>query len=352
MHSGHKNWVPPIYLDEYVFFNPKRNPAFSYSDTILLLAFHEYRTVGRIMGIINHKYNEAHSLKEARFCFLETYDDYEIAKMLLQYVEEWAQKKDMDILVGPLGFSDKDPQGFLIEGFDQPVVISTNYNFPHMPCFMETAGYSKKIDLVVYKVNVPEHIPEYYMKIYERAVNNQKDLRIIHFNRKSELRPYIRPVFHLVNETFNNIYAFTPMTEKEMDDFASRYMQILDPRFIKVITNKTREVIAFIIGVPHLSEGIRKSRGYLLPFGFYQIIHEQKKARQIDLLLGAVKEKYRNSGVDTMLGVSMLVEANKAGMTCFDSHLELENNLKMRAEMEKLGGKVYKRYRIYKKSIL
>jgi len=351
IHNGHPNWVPPVYMDERTFFNPKKNSAFAHSDTILLLAFNNGTPVGRIMGIVNHKYNQEQGEKNARYCFLETYDDRETATSLLTEIESWASSKGMEKLMGPLGFSDKDPQGLLVEGFDQPMVIATNCNFPYLVDFVEGFGMTKKLDLVVYKVEVPDEIPEFYQKIYERALRNNPGVSLVNLKSKQAIKPYIIPVLTLMNETFKEIYAFTELSIKEMKEFASRYLMILDPRFIKIIENEKKEVIAFILGIPDITEGIKKSKGYVLPFGVFHILQSQKKTDRLSLLLGAIRKDYRNNGMDTILGVNMLQEAKKADLKYIDSHLEMESHFKMRSEMEKMGGVVYKRYRIYEKPL-
>jgi hypothetical protein len=351
IHKNHMNWVPPVYMDEWTWYNPKKNLAFSYSDTVLYLAYRNNKAVGRIMGIINHKYNVANDIREGRFMYPETFEDIDIAKALLTAVENWAREKEMDTLVGPLGFSDKDPQGLLIEGFDEPVVISSTCNFPYLTDFVEKAAYTKHKDLVVYKMLVPEVIPDFYQKIYERAKRNNPNLHIVELKNKWQLKPYIRPVLSLMNETFKDIYGFVALSEKEMDEFAKRYLLILDARFIKVIENEKGEVIAFVLAMPDISEGIKKCRGYVLPFGIIQILWSQKMTKQLNLLLGGIREDYRNTGIDTILGVKMFESARKAGLECIDSHLELETNLKMRAEMERMGGKVYKKFRIFRKDL-
>jgi hypothetical protein len=351
IHKNHKNWVPPIYMDDRVFFNSKKNKSFLHSDTILLLAYRKAEIVGRIMGIINHQYNSEANEKEVRFAFIETYNDFEVANVLIKKVEEWGKERKMEKLVGPLGFSDKDPQGLLVEGFEQPVVIATNFNFEYMVDFVERYGLTKKVDLVVYKLEIPAEIPEFYSKINERALKNNPELRIVKFKNRLQLKPYIKPVFRLVNETFKDIYAFTPLSEQEMEQFANRYLFILDPKFIKVIETKDHEVVAFVLSMPNMSDGVRKCKGRVIPFGIFRMLLSQKKTRQLDLLLGAIKEEYRNAGLDAVLGIEIFKEAQKAGLKYIDSHLELETNVKMRAENEKMGGVVYKRYRIFEKVI-
>ncbi|MHC1705318.1 MAG: hypothetical protein AB9846_15535 [Tenuifilaceae bacterium] len=351
IHKNHSNWVPPIYTDEWQFFDSKKNRTFKYCDTILLLASKNGDVVGRIMGIINHKYNESQKENNARFCFIETFNDYSVASALIEGIEDWARLKGADKIVGPLGFSDKDPQGLLIEGNDNPIVIATNCNYPYMVDFVQKLGYEKEVDLFVYKVDVPDKIPDFYLKILERAIRNNKDLRVIDFKSRSQIKPYIIPVLELLNDTFKKIYGFAPLDELEMKEFASRYLPVLDPRFVKVVVTEKNEVIAFIIAMPDISEGIRKSKGYLFPFGIFQIFNSQKRTKQLDLLLGGINEHYRNKGIDTIMGVRIIEEAQKLGLEYVDSHLVLETNVKMRAELEKMGGTVYRKYRIFNKKL-
>lgn len=351
IHRDHANWVPPIYMDDWEFFNPKKNKSFESCDTILLLAFRGDKAVGRIMGIIHRKYNEKHQENNARFAFFETWNDLEVAKTLIGAIEDWAREKGTDRLIGPLAFSDKDPQGFLIEGFDEPAVIASNCNFPYQSVLVEKNGYSKEVDLVVYQIKIPAEIPEFYTKIYQRAVNQNSTLKVLEFTSRRKVKPYIHPVLNLLNRTFTEIFGFIPFSDAEMDDFANRYLFLINPRFIKIIVNAKNEVVAFIIGMSHIGDGIRKAKGYLIPFGIFRIFASARKSKQLNLLLGGIDPAYRGRGLDVMMGVKMIASANEQGKTVIDSHLELETNTKVRAEMEKMGGRVYKRFRIYGKDL-
>lgn len=351
IHQNHTNWVPPIYMDEWEFFNPKKNKSFDSCDTILLLAYRENVAVGRIMGIVHRKYNEKHNEKNARFAFFETWNDQEVANALISAVENWAKEKGMFRLIGPLAFSDKDPQGFLIEGFDEPAVIASNCNFPYQVELLEKNEFTKEVDLLVYQVKIPDPIPEFYLKIYERAVGLNHGLHVLEFNSRRKVKPYIHPVLRLLNRTFTEIFGFVPFSEAEMDDFANRYLFLINPRFIKIVVNDRHEVVAFVIGMSHIGDGIRKAKGYLLPFGIFQIFASARKTKQLNLLLGGIDPEYRGKGLDVLMGVKMLESAIKAGKTVIDSHLELEYNVKVRAEMEKMGGRVYKRFRIFGKDL-
>lgn len=240
-----------------------------------------------------------------RVFFLECYNDTEVSEALLKEVEEWARSKGMENLVGPLAFSDKDPQGLLVEGFDEPVVIATNCNFPYQVELLNKYGFVKKKDLVAYKIMVPDTMPEFYLKIRERAIRNNPGIRLVEPKTNKEIKRLISPVFRLVNITFKEIYGFSEMSEKEMKDFSNRYLPILHKDLIKVLNNEKDEVIAFVLGIPEISEGVKKSKGYVLPFGIFKILKAQRVTKQLTLLLGAVHPEYRNSGLDTIMGVSM-----------------------------------------------
>jgi hypothetical protein len=351
IHKGHKNWVPPLYMDEWEYFNTKKNVSFSYCDQVLLLAIKNGIVVGRCMGLIHHKYNTQHNELNGRFSYIETWNDKEVFHALIDYVAKWAKEKGMTKLVGPLAFSDKDPQGFLIEGFDETIVIASYCNYPYIIDLLEKEGFEKKVDLVVYKVPIPDELPPLYKLVSQRFHQNNSNLRVMAFTSRRKVKPFIRPTLQLINETFTNIYGFTPFSEKEMDDFANRYLFLINPNFIKIMLNENNEVVGTIIGMSDISKGIQKSKGYLLPFGFIPILTAGRKSKQLNLLLGAVDPRYQGRGMEILLGINMIESAKKTGKTFVDSHLELEYNTKVRAEMSRMGGVVYKKYRIYQKDL-
>lgn len=352
LHKDQPNWVHPIYMDEWAYFNPRKNKAFSYSDTLLLLAEKDGQVVGRVMGIINHRYNQVRNEKTARFGYLESIQDQAVVHALLSRVEQWAREKGMTRIIGPYGFSDQDPEGFLIRGFENRATIATYYNFEWLPEMVEKEGYSKDIDYFVYKIDVPKEIPEIYSRIAERILK-KGNFQILEFKKRKEIKPWIRPILSLMNETYveSNIYGYAPLDEKEMDDLARKYMPVLDPRFIKGVL-KDGQVVAFIVAIPDMTAGIKKARGRLFPFGFIHILRAQKKTKQLDLLLGAIKKEYRGMGLDALMGVAMLSSAQQAGFEIMDTHHEMEANVRVRSEMERLGGKIYKVYRVYQKALV
>lgn len=348
-HKNHDAWIPSIYPDDWKFFDPRKNKSFSYSDTVLLLAIKNGKTVGRIMGLINKRYNEIHKENHARFAFMECEDHAEIAHSLLQYVENWARQKGMEKIIGPMGFSDKDPQGFLIEGFEHRAVLETACNHPYMVELIENEGYEKKVDLNDYLIKVPDKMPELYTRIYSRLINNG-EFKLVEFKSTKELKRFIIPVLQLMNETYGKIYGYVPLSEKEMQEYAKRYLPILDPDFCKVVT-KDEKVIGFVIAMPDLGEGLKKAKGRLYPFGIFKILISMKRTKHLVLLLGAIQSQFRGMGTDALMAVKILETAMKRGMTTIESHLILETNTKMTAEVIKAGGKEFKKFRIYSKAL-
>lgn len=336
-------------MDEWRFFSPKKNKAFSYCDTTLASAYHNGRLVGRIMGIINRRCNEIRKANTARFGFLECYEDQEIAHALLDYVEDWARNKGMNRIIGPMGFTDLDPEGFLVEGFEHEPTIATYYNFEYILRFLESKGYAKEVDYVVYEVKVPDKIPELYQKVSER-LSTRRGFKLVEFTKRKEMKPYVHEIINLMNETYRDLYGYVPLDEEEAADVAKRYLPVLDPRFVKTV-RADNQIVAFILGIPNMNEGIRKAKGRLFPFGIFQIMLAAKRSKQLDLLLGAIKQDYRGRGLDVLMGAAMMSSAMNAGFECIDSHHEMETNTSIRAEMERVGGQVYKRFRIFQKDL-
>jgi hypothetical protein len=348
IYKGDPRWVPPMYMDEWNFHDPKENKALHYSDVIRIIAYQNSQPVGRIMGIINHKYNADHQEKTGRFYALDCINDQTVAHSLIEAIEQWAKEKGLTKLIGPYGFSDKDPQGLQIEGLDLLPVIATPTNPAYLQQLVEQEGLNKELDCLSYQMEVPERLSPAYQKVYDRVAANT-DLRLIEFTSKRQLKPYIIPVFRLVNETYSSIFGFVSMTEDEMKKFAAQYLPVLDPEFVKVVVNSKNKLIAFIVSMPDMSAGIQKAKGKLFPFGFIHILNAMRKTKQLNLLLGATRADYRGKGINVLMGKSLFQSAHKRRLKIIDSHLILESNLKMRAECEKLGGVIRKRYRVYHK---
>lgn len=349
VHKDNPMWMPPLFSDEWVLLDPKKNKSFSYCDFIQLLAYRGSEVVGRIMGLINRKYNQMKGEQTARFCFLECYNEEDISHRLIEAIEQWARTKGMSRIIGPYAFSDKDPQGCQISGFDTLSVIAAPNNGSYLPALIEKEGYSAETDLLEYVAKIPEKLPDIYMRIIERA-SRFENVEIIEFKTKREIKPYILDVLEVMNDTFSSIYGFVPLTDREKREFARRYLPILDPAFIKA-ARIGKELVGFVIAMPNLSSGMLKARGRLFPFGFIHILRSMKKSTDLLMLLGGVKEKYRGRGIDAIMGAKILESASRSRMLTLDSHLVLESNRRMRAEYERLDAEISKTFRIFQKQL-
>lgn len=349
VHKNNPRWLPPVYMDEWELFDKKKNKSFLYADTVLYLAYRDGRITGRIMGIINRKYNAIHNEQHGRFCFMECYEDQDVVHALISKIENWARDKGMTRLVGPLAFSDKDPQGFQIEGFEFPKFIVCPTNDPYLPEMLANEGYIKNRDLVNYLGKIPDEIPEIYKNVFSRVAPN-RDYRLVEFNSRKELKRYLSPIMELMNQTFTEIYGFVPLNDSEKEELISRYLMILNPKFIKVV-EAGNTLIGFAGGIPDISDGIRKAHGKLLPFGFIKIFLEYRRSKKLLMLLGGVKKEYRGKGIDVLMAIKIYQSCIEHKMKWIDLHLVLEDNHRMRGECERIGAKVIKRFRIFQKDL-
>jgi len=347
LHKDHNKWIPPLFMDEKLYFDKKKNPSFQKNEAILFIAYKNNKPIGRVMGIINHSYNKLRNEQNVRFGYLECYNDILIATGLMNKVEAWGKSKGMDKIVGPLGFSDQDPEGFLVEGFEYEPTLSTYYNFEYIPKILDSLGYVKEIDYVVYLVDLTKPLTTVHERIFKRVVARD-EIEFLEFNSKKELRPFVKPIMHVMNESFKELYGFESMREDEIDFLVKRFLPIINPRFIKA-ASKDGNLVGFLLAIPNLNEGFIKCNGRLLPFGILHLVRAARKTKQLDLLAAGVKKEFRGQGFETWGLMSVIKSAKEAGMEVLDSHHELENNSSVRKVMEHFNGKLVKRFEVYRK---
>ena len=349
LHRGHARWVPPLLFEERALFDPARNPAFRTCEVTLALAFLGGAPCGRIVGIVNRRQVAERGVRAARFGWLECPDEPAVARALLDHVERWAIERGMERLVGPMGFTDQDPEGLIVEGFEHEPTIATYANQPFLGPLVASCGFEKEVDYVVYKVPLGSSVPESHERISARVLA-RTDYRILEFRTRRQLAPHVATIIRLMNETFAELYGYVLLDEGEMKALARRFLPLLDPRFVKLgLRNGTP--IGFLVAMPNIDLGLRKARGRLFPLGFIHVLRAARSSRQLDLLVGGVRAADRGRGSDVLGMTALLRAAIAAGFTCLDSHLELETNQVVRAEMERLGGGVSKRYSIYGKTL-
>jgi hypothetical protein len=349
IHKGHKDWLPPLYMDEKVFFDPQKNHSFNVCDHRLILAYRDGIAVGRIMGIINRQYNEMMGVKNARFGFIETYNDQEVIHALITEIENWGRDKGMNKIVGPFGFSDREPQGLLIKGFEYEPVIDSACNFEYLPKLVENEGYTKELDCGIFRYPLSNPLPEVIYKIFDR-ITSRKDLQFLEFKTKKQIKPWIVPVFRAMNESFGDIYGFVPMNETEMQEMAKKYLPVIDLEFVKVVA-KEDKVIAFMISMPNMYKGLQKAKGRLLPFGLFHILRAMKTAKSVNTMLGAVVPEHQKRGLDIYFTLTTIQTAVKRGMTSIDTHVVMEENNDMMVTLQRYGAFQIKKFRVFQKEI-
>ncbi|MCU0609895.1 MAG: hypothetical protein MUF22_09040, partial [Chitinispirillaceae bacterium] len=292
---------------------------------------------------------KAHGLATVRFCFMECYNDADVFHALVADIEAWGKSLGMNRIVGPFAFSDRDIQGFLIEGFEHEPVVDSACNLPYMPELLEKEGFVKDIDCVIHRRPLSEPLPEVFEKMYQRVVSKKK-FDFLEFTSRKQLKAYIVPVLQLVNETFSQLYGFVPMDEVEMMDLAKRYLPLLDPRFVKIVA-KDGKVVAFLVTMPNPWKGLQKAKGRLFPFGIFHILHALKHATTGNTMLGAVHPDSQKQGLDLFLGYTTLNAAKKAGFTSVDTHVVMEENKDMSGVFDRYGAVLIKRFRVFQKAI-
>lgn len=344
------NYVPPIWADERAFHDPRKNKALAGCEVVRFLAWRGDRCVGRIMGIVHGEHNLRHAERTARFYQLDVIDDRAVSAALIGAVEQWARSLGMERIIGPFGLSDKDPQGAQVEGFEHMPVLATPSNPTFLPAHIESAGYAKVADAVSYRTEVAPQLPAVYRRIVDRLAGSL-EFRVLAITSKRDLKPWIVPVFRLVNDTYKDLLGFVPMTGPEMKKMAAQYMPVLDPELVKVVVDHSNTPVAFVVAMPDMSEGIRRAHGRMFPFGFIHVLRAIRRSRQLDLFLGAVRPDLQGRGLTCLLANELLTKAHERGFTHMDSHLVQETNHRMCAELERLGGTVWKRYRIYGKDL-
>jgi GNAT superfamily N-acetyltransferase len=350
LYAGNKFWVPPLISDQMNILMRDRNPAFEFCEAVYWLAYNGNKIVGRIAGIINHRYNEIWGRKMAKFGWMDFIDDEEVSGALLKTVEAWAREKGMDCLCGPLSFCGMDPEGVLIEGFEELSTISTQYNYPYYMKHFERLGYRKETDWVEFDLKVPQEIPEKVDRLGEVVLKRSK-LRIAETKKAKDLLPYGKELFALINETYKDLEGAVPMTDRQIDVYIKQYFSYISTEYIKIILDENNKIAAFGIGMPSLSKAFQKARGRLFPFGFLHILRAIKKNDCVDLYLVAVRPDLQNKGINAIL----MTEVNKAcirnGIDRVESGGELEENTKVQAFWKHYDARQHKRRRSYIKDL-
>lgn len=346
--------VPDLYDDMLNTFNKKKNAAFEFCDADYFLAYKDNELVGRVAAIINHKANSVWNKKEVRFGWIDFIDDQEVSGALIKAVEEWGKERGMEYIQGPLGFTDFDAEGMLVEGFDQLSTMATTYNYPYYPEHMERLGFGKDADWVEFKIYIPDAIPEKHQRISE-LIQRKYNLKVKKYTSAKKIaRDYGQAIFELMNEAYSPLYGYSPLSQGQIDQYVKMYLPIVDSRMVTLITDTDDKLIAVGISMPSLSEALQKAKGRMLPFGWYYLLKAlfmKRRAKMLDLLLVAVKPEYQNKGVNALLFSDLIPIYQKLGFIFAESNPELEMNGKVQAQWEYFKTEQHKRRRAFVKKI-
>ncbi len=352
IYKGNKLWVPPLIRDEMNMFNPRRNPSYENAQTKLFIAYKNGKAVGRIAGILSVAANQKYQTKNLRFGWFDTITDYEVAHSLFAALEQWAVLLGMETITGPHGFSDLDPQGMLVEGFDYLPTIAVIYNFPYYPEFTEQYGFKKDVDYVEFRSLVPAEsgIPPRLQQMGPQ-IRERTHVTIIKFKNRLHLMERAHEIFQLLQETFAQIYGSIPLTQKQMEFYIKKYIAFADKDLIQLAVDENDVPVGFMITMPSLSVGYQKARGHLFPFGLYHIFRARRNYKVLDFYLAGVKEKYRGHGVDILMALEIVDAAIKKGVQQTESNPELETNKKIQAQWKYFNPTQHKRRRIFIKQV-
>ncbi|MCH4155208.1 MAG: N-acetyltransferase [Muribaculaceae bacterium] len=352
LYKGNKYYVPSLVLDEVNTLTPSKNPAFDFCESKYFMAYKDGKPVGRIAGILNNVVNEKTGEKNVRFGFVDFIDDKEVSSALFEAVEKWGREKGMENIVGPLGFTDMDPEGMLVEGFDQLGTMETIYNYPYYPEHLESLGFEKDTDWKEFKIYIPKTIPDKMLRI-SKIIMERYGLRTIKYkSSKALVNDYGEAVFKLINSAYNNLYGYSPLTPRQIDQYIKMYLPLLPLNDIALIIDNDKKLVGVGISIPSLATALQKGRGRLFPFGWFHLLKALKFHNDVvDLLLIAVAPEFKSKGVNSLLFIDLIPSYNGYGYVYAESNPELELNQRVQQQWEYFDFEQHKRRRAFKKSL-
>lgn len=345
--------VPELYEDAMNTLRRDRNAAFEFCEADYFLALRDGKVVGRVAAIINHRANERWGIKAARFGWVDFIDDAGVVDALFATVEQWARERGMTELQGPLGFTDLDREGMLVEGFDRLGTMATIYNFPYYPQHMERMGFEKDADWVEFLIKVPE-------KNWEKAerlsaiITRKYNLRVVQCKSRSELaKRYGKALFSLVNECYAPLYGFSPLSDRQVEQLIKQYIPAIDLRLVSLIVDENDNLVGLGVTLASLSIALQKAKGRLFPFGWFHLAKALffSRPKRLDFLLVAIKPKYQSKGVMALLFNDLMPRYIAMGFEDVETNPELETNNKVQAQWESFEKEQHKRRRAYKKAL-
>ncbi len=352
LYKGNPCFVPPLVVDEIATLMPDKNPAYEHCRAQLFMAYRDGKPVGRITAIINDLVNKKNGSYVMRFGWVDFIDDTEVVDALFDAVCKWGREQGCESIVGPMGFSDLDHEGMLIEGFDEMGTMATIYNYPYYKEHMERMGFVKDADWVEYRIKVPDAIPEKHKRIAD-IIARKYGLRTVKYTNRNKLRDdYGKALFELINEAYADLYGYSPLTPAEIDHYIKEYLGILRLDDLSIVVDSDDRLVAVGIAMPSLSQALRRSDGRLFPLGWYHLLQAIRgKVDVVDLLLVAVKPEYQSKGVNALLFADLIPAFRDNGYKYAESNLELEGNENVQRQWEYFERRQHRRRRAWRKPL-
>ena len=353
LYKGQKNYVPEFKKDELDMLRPKTNYAFEYCDAKFFLAYRDGKIVGRAGAIINRMANERWNQKQIRITRMDFIDDLEVSGALFGAIEKWAKERGLNEAHGPLGFTDLDKEGLLVEGFDRMGSSVTIYNYPYYPRHYETHGYKKDVDWVEFRIKAPEKGDARIARVQQlaRKVMERSNVRFYNIKKIKDAAPIIIQIFDLLSECYKDLYGVVPYTEKIARDYLRRFTPLLNPAYAKFIIDDKDKLVGFALAAPSFAKALQKSKGRMLPFGWLHLLKAIKWPKEIELYLVAVHPDYQKAGLAALLINEITASAIEHGIKYAESSPELEHNRKVQDFWKNFNVEQHKRRRCYVKHL-
>lgn len=352
LYHGNPYYVPPLVYDDINTLTPSKNPAFEFCEAISFMAYRDNVAVGAITAIINRHANKKSGEKVVRFGFMDFIDDKDVVDALFRAVRVWGQHKGMNKMVGPMGFTDMDKEGMLIEGFQELGTFATIYNHPYYMKHMERMGFVKETDWVEYRITVPDSIPDKYQRIAD-IVARKFNLRVLAYSSRKKLKQeYGQAIFNLINDAYKDLYGYVALTQRQIDYYIGIYLGMLRLEDVCLIVDGSDALVGVGISMPSISKALQRCEGKLFPTGWYHLYKAIRGGSDVvDLLLVAIRPDYQGKGVNALLFSHLIPNYNKNGYKFAESNVELEGNESVQKQWEYFERRQHRRRRAWKKNI-
>ena len=353
LYKGNPYYVPSMPFDDLNTFDKEKNGAFDFCDAEFYLAYRGDEVVGRVAAIVNHKANEAWNVNQVRFGWIDFIDDLEVSKALLDAVVAFGKAHGMTQIVGPLGFTDFDPEGMLVEGFDRVSTMALIYNHPYYPEHMKKHGYVKETGWVEYRITIPQELPEKHVK-YAEIIKDRYKLKVRKLTKRQiRTEKYGHKLFELINQTYCVLYGYSLLSPKQIDQYVDVYLGLVDTKMLTFIEDAEGNLIAAGVTIPSMAEALQKCNGEILPFGWWHLLKSMywKKPDTLDMLLIGVRPDWQNKGINALLFVDLFQTYKKMGFKYAETNANLETNAKVQAMWTPFEREQHKKRWVFGKEI-